>query len=58
VPLVQGIREGGDSGYPAVLQNDGIMADAFLNVAKNALRQVGVRNETMEPTKVVGMSNV
>jgi len=55
VPLVQGIREGGDSGFPAVLAEDGMLSDAFLEVAKNTLRQVGVRNEMVEPTKVVKM---
>ncbi|MBL7796865.1 MAG: Mrp/NBP35 family ATP-binding protein [Saprospiraceae bacterium] len=54
VPLVQGIREGGDTGKPAVLnENGGIMSDAFLEVAKNTLRQVAVRNEMLEPTKRV-----
>lgn len=55
VPLVQGIREGGDSGKPAVLQESGIVAEAFLNVAQNTLRQVAVRNESMGPTQVVKM---
>ncbi len=55
VPLVQGIREGGDSGKPAVLSENGIVAEAFLSVAQNTLRQVAVRNEMMEPTRVVKM---
>lgn len=54
IPLVQGIRESGDAGKPAVLhENGGIMAEAFLEVAKNTLRQVAARNEMMEPTKIV-----
>lgn len=55
VPLVQGIREGGDSGKPAVLAENSIVAGAFLTVAENTLRQVAVRNEMMEPTQVVKM---
>ncbi|MCK6692183.1 MAG: Mrp/NBP35 family ATP-binding protein [Thermoanaerobaculia bacterium] len=55
VPLVQGIREGGDSGRPAVLAENSIVAEAFLTVAQNTLRQVAVRNEMMEPTRVVKM---
>jgi ATP-binding protein involved in chromosome partitioning len=56
IPLVQGIREGGDSGKPAVEQeNSGIMAESFLTVAKNTLRQIAVRNEMIEPTKMVKM---
>jgi ATP-binding protein involved in chromosome partitioning len=53
VPLVQGIREGGDTGVPAVLQDDSLVAEAFLNVARNTLRQVAVRHEVLEPTRVV-----
>lgn len=55
VPIVQGIREGGDSGKPAVLQEGGIVAESFLHIAQNTLRQVAVRNEMIEPTKIVKM---
>ncbi|MCC6460246.1 MAG: Mrp/NBP35 family ATP-binding protein [Saprospiraceae bacterium] len=57
VPIVQGIREGGDSGRPAVLQDAGIVREAFLNVAQNTLRQLAVRNEMLEPTKVVRLAD-
>jgi len=53
VPLVQGIRESGDKGKPALLQEDVLLSDPFLNVAKNTLRQVGIRNETLGPTKII-----
>ena len=53
VPLVQGIRESGDSGKPALLQEDALLSDPFINIAKNALREVGIRNETLEPTKII-----
>ena len=56
VPLVQGIREGGDSGVPAVIRGEGPVAEAFLNVAKNVLRQVALRHEMLAPTKVVGVN--
>lgn len=56
VPLVQSIREGGDSGTPAVLEKTGPVAEAFLTVAKNTLRQVGVRNETMGPSEIVHLT--
>ncbi|MBV6438852.1 MAG: Iron-sulfur cluster carrier protein [Saprospiraceae bacterium] len=55
IPLVQSIREGGDSGIPAVLETGSIVSAAFLEVAKNTLRQVAVRNELMAPTQVVKM---
>jgi len=53
VPLVQGIREAGDSGKPALLQEDSILSEPFVKVAENTLRQVGIRNETMDPTKII-----
>lgn len=55
VPLVQGIREGGDAGQPAVLLEGTPQSEAFLKVAQNVLRQVAVRNEMLAPSKVVGM---
>ena len=55
IPIVQSIRKGGDEGKPAMLQTDRIVSEAFLNVAKNTLRQVAVRNETLGPTQVVQM---
>lgn len=42
IPLVQGIREGGDKGLPAIAKQSGAVSEAFLEVAKNTLRQVGV----------------
>ncbi len=52
IPLVQGIRESGDSGYPAVLQ-EGIAADAFKKISEELARQVAIRNASGEKTKVV-----
>ncbi|MGK7392658.1 MAG: Mrp/NBP35 family ATP-binding protein [Candidatus Cyclobacteriaceae bacterium M2_1C_046] len=52
IPIVQSIRESGDSGYPAVLK-EGITADAFNTVAENLVRQVAIRNASMEKTKKV-----
>lgn len=55
VPIVQGIREAGDGGKPAILQEEPIAASAFLNVAKNTLRQIAIRNEYLAPTQQVTM---
>ena len=52
IPLVQGIRESGDSGYPAVLQ-DGVTSEAFRNLSEELARQVAIRNATLDKTKVV-----
>lgn len=55
VPIVQGIREAGDNGKPAVLGEESITTKAFMNVAKNTLRQVMIRNEYLDPTQIVNM---
>jgi ATP-binding protein involved in chromosome partitioning len=43
IPLVQGIRESGDSGLPAVLK-EGPAADAFRALAETLARQIAIRN--------------
>lgn len=55
IPLVQSVREGGDAGKPAILQENSIVAEAFLKVAQNTLRQIAVRNEMMAPSKPVSL---
>jgi ATP-binding protein involved in chromosome partitioning len=56
IPIVQGIREAGDSGKPAIINTkEPIVKDAFMKIVKNTLRQVAIRNEMMPPTKIVGV---
>ncbi len=58
IPLVQGIRESGDAGKPAILDEaDGPLVEAFLQVAQNTARQVAVRNELLGPTRRVEIQN-
>lgn len=52
IPLVQGIREGGDTGIP-VASDSGIMANAFDELAHNFIEQVNIRNESLPPTTPV-----
>ncbi|MEY3050946.1 MAG: hypothetical protein RLY31_731 [Bacteroidota bacterium] len=53
IPIVQGIREGGDSGQPVTVRADSPVRQAFRQVAENTLRQVAVRHEMLGPTQVV-----
>lgn len=53
IPLVQGIREAGDTGKPVLLQENHPTTDYFVKVAENTLRQVAIRNEMLGPTKMV-----
>jgi len=57
IPLVQGIRESGDAGKPAITQSNEEQVKAFMNVAKNTARQVAIRNEMLGPTETVKMQN-
>ena len=53
IPLVQGIREGGDSGKPASVygRDNAIVAAAFDEVATNVARQVAIKNANLGPKK-------
>lgn len=55
IPLVQSIRESGDSGYPAVMK-DGITEEAFSALANGVARRVAIRNASKEKTKMVQMN--
>ncbi len=52
IPLVQGIRESGDSGLPAVMK-EGPTADAFQELAETLARHVAIRNANIEQSKKV-----
>lgn len=54
IPLVQTIRESGDSGLPAVMK-DGPTAEAFTTLAEALARQVAIRNATFANTRKVEM---
>ncbi|MCS6928326.1 MAG: Mrp/NBP35 family ATP-binding protein [Saprospiraceae bacterium] len=55
IPLVQSIRESGDTGKPIALDEAHPVAKAFMEVAQNTLRQVAIRNEMLEPTRIVSL---
>jgi ATP-binding protein involved in chromosome partitioning len=55
IPLVQGIRESGDSGLPVVMK-DGATAMAFRELAEGLARQVAIRNATFASTKKVELT--
>jgi ATP-binding protein involved in chromosome partitioning len=55
IPLVQSIRESGDSGLPAVLK-EGITATAFKELAETVARQIAIRNANFGQTKKVELT--
>lgn len=56
VPIVQGIQQGGDKGIPAMVDDEPVSKNAFLNIAGEVARQISIRNANLEPTKVVQMN--
>ncbi len=55
IPLVQGIREGGDNGMPVSTQDKNQLKAKFEDLALNMIRQVQLRNEVLGPTRIVEM---
>ncbi len=52
VPLVQGVRESGDSGYPAYFKG-GVIAEFFSKLAQSMAREVAIRNATQPKSQRV-----
>ncbi len=52
IPIVQSIREGGDSGVPIMASEDELTKKAFLDFAGNAARGIAMRNANMAPTEI------
>jgi ATP-binding protein involved in chromosome partitioning len=55
VPLVQGIRESGDEGKPAILDNTTYTGMIFRKIAEETAGQIALRNESLAPTEIVKM---
>ncbi len=53
IPLVQGIREGGDEGIPVASNTSSLTGIAFAELAGNVLRQLEKRNKQFDPTQKV-----
>lgn len=53
IPIVQSIREGGDRGVPAIMDDEPVTRKAFIDLAQSVARNVSIRNANLEPTKVV-----
>lgn len=58
IPVVQSIRESGDVGRPAVLQDGTAVSEAFKEVTKRAVEELVKRNESMPPTEIVRITTM
>jgi len=52
IPLVQTIREGGDTGIPIMVSNDEVSKEAFVSFAAQTVRSISMLNAHMETAKV------
>ena len=57
IPLVQSIREAGDNGRPAALQENTTLSDAFEKLTKGVIKELENRNEVLPPTEAIQMTN-
>lgn len=52
IPIVQSIREGGDTGIPAMMGDDVTTREAFENFAGHVVRSISMRNANMPTEKI------
>ncbi len=57
IPLVQSIREAGDAGRPAAMQNDTPVSNAFEALSKEVWLALEERNAALDPTEIVQITN-
>jgi len=55
IPIVQGIREGGDEGVPAMMGDDEISKKAFSEFAAHVVRSIAMRNANIGQEKVASV---
>ena len=58
VPLVQSIRESGDVGRPAALQEATPIVEAFNELTKNVVQELVNRNENLPPTEAIKITTM
>ncbi|MCR9066548.1 MAG: Mrp/NBP35 family ATP-binding protein [Cytophagales bacterium] len=56
IPIVQGIREGGDSGRPLMMDEDHPTSQAFKDTAEKLAQQLAIRNASAPNTQRVQVS--
>jgi ATP-binding protein involved in chromosome partitioning len=56
IPIVQGIREGGDEGRPLMMDTHHLVAGAFRSTAENLARELAIRNAQVPKTERVSVN--
>lgn len=58
VPIVQSIREAGDVGRPAALQNKTKVTETFVEITRNTVAELVKRNDDLPPTEAVKITTM
>ena len=58
LPLVQSIREAGDIGRPAAMQEKTVVSNAFTEVTRVVVSEVVTRNEQIPPTEAIKITTM
>jgi ATP-binding protein involved in chromosome partitioning len=58
LPLIQSIREAGDFGRPAAMQEDSIITKALGEITRNVVTEVIKRNENLPPTEAIKITTM
>lgn len=58
VPLVQSIREAGDIGHPAALQEGTPLSEAFEKLTQNVVQETVERNSSLPPTEAIKITTM
>ncbi len=57
LPLIQSVREAGDVGRPAALQENSTIQKAFEEMTKNVVEETVKRNDNLPPTEKIQITN-
>ncbi|MFT5230550.1 MAG: ATP-binding protein involved in chromosome partitioning [Saprospiraceae bacterium] len=58
IPLVQSIREAGDAGHPAALQEGSPIAEAFTTITRNVVEETVKRNTDLPSTEAIKITTM
>ena len=58
IPLVQSIREAGDAGRPAALQQNSPVTTAYEEITKKVVQETVSRNESLPPTEAIKITTM
>lgn len=58
MPLIQSLREAGDIGRPAALQNATPIEEAFEKITQNVVQEVVRRNDDLPPTEAIKITTM